>query len=174
MYQFAPFLMLLVRVKHHHNSQKIVSFSYISNLMALIKKTLKPCDQGKANYHVNKNKHNNTAKTKQRCSSPQTTQESMYIQKACNCIKKETLAQVLSGQFCEISKNPFFTEHLWTTASVNIIKIQLTFKGRIFCIVIIFYRIISSSYFHFQLQRTTLIEVLAILKLRCFKTKILV
>ena len=28
-------------------------------------------------------------------------------------IKKETLAQVFSCQFCEISKNTFFTEHIW-------------------------------------------------------------
>ena len=36
---------------------------------------------------------------------------------ACNFIKKETLAQVFSCKFCKISKNIFFTEHLWTTAS---------------------------------------------------------
>ena len=36
---------------------------------------------------------------------------------ACNFIKKETLAQVFSCDICEISKNTFFTEHLWTTAS---------------------------------------------------------
>ena len=35
----------------------------------------------------------------------------------CNFIKKETLAQVFSCEFCEISKNTFFTEHLRTTAS---------------------------------------------------------
>ena len=34
-------------------------------------------------------------------------------------IKKEILAQAFSCQFCEISKDPFFTEHLWTTASVR-------------------------------------------------------
>ena len=34
-----------------------------------------------------------------------------------NFIKKETLAQVFSYEFCEISKNTFFTKHLWTTAS---------------------------------------------------------
>ena len=27
------------------------------------------------------------------------------------------VAQVLSCEFCEISKNTFFTEHLWTTVS---------------------------------------------------------
>ena len=36
---------------------------------------------------------------------------------ACNFSKKETLAQVFSCEFCEISKNTFFTEHLWATAS---------------------------------------------------------
>ena len=36
---------------------------------------------------------------------------------ACNFIKKEILAQVFSREFCKISKNTFFTEHLWTTAS---------------------------------------------------------
>ena len=36
---------------------------------------------------------------------------------ACNFIKKETRAQVFSSEFCEISKNTFFTEHLWATAS---------------------------------------------------------
>ena len=32
---------------------------------------------------------------------------------ACNFIKKETLARVFSFEFCGISKNTFFTEHLW-------------------------------------------------------------
>ena len=37
---------------------------------------------------------------------------------ACNFIKKETLAQVFSYEFCQISKNTFFTEHLRATASI--------------------------------------------------------
>ena len=37
--------------------------------------------------------------------------------KACNFIKKKTLAQVFSCEFCENSKNTFFTEHLWATTS---------------------------------------------------------
>ena len=32
---------------------------------------------------------------------------------------KEGLAQVFSCEFCEISRNIFFTEQLWTTASVG-------------------------------------------------------
>ena len=37
--------------------------------------------------------------------------------KACNFIKKETLAQVFSCEFYEVYKNVFFTEHVWATAS---------------------------------------------------------
>ena len=46
--------------------------------------------------------------------------QSLFLNKVevlCNFIK-ETLAQVFSRGFCEISKNTFFTEQLWTPASV--------------------------------------------------------
>ena len=47
--------------------------------------------------------------------------ESLFQQscrpEAWNFIKNETLPQVFSSEFCEISKNTFFTEHPWTTAS---------------------------------------------------------
>ena len=36
---------------------------------------------------------------------------------ACNFIKKETLAQEFSCEFYNISKNSFFTEHLWVAAT---------------------------------------------------------
>ena len=45
---------------------------------------------------------------------------------ACNFIKKETLAQVFSCEFCEISKNIFFAEHIWTTASNKVNHIHKT------------------------------------------------
>ena len=35
----------------------------------------------------------------------------------CNSFEKKTLAQVISREFCKISKSIFFTENLWTTAS---------------------------------------------------------
>ena len=35
----------------------------------------------------------------------------------CNFIKRETLAQLFSYEFCEIFKNNFFTEQLRVTAS---------------------------------------------------------
>ena len=35
----------------------------------------------------------------------------------CNFIKKETLAQVFSSEFCELFKFIFFTEHLRADAS---------------------------------------------------------
>ena len=37
----------------------------------------------------------------------------------CNLIKKETLAQVFSCEFCEIFKNTYFTEHFWKTVSIT-------------------------------------------------------
>ena len=43
--------------------------------------------------------------------------QGLFLIEACNFIKKETLAQVFSREFCEISKNTFFTEHLYRTAS---------------------------------------------------------
>ena len=42
--------------------------------------------------------------------------------KACNFIKKETLAQVFSCEFREIFKNIFFIEHLRETTSENILN----------------------------------------------------
>ena len=39
------------------------------------------------------------------------------LQLACNFIKKGTLTQVFSCEFCEIFKNTFSAEHLRTTAS---------------------------------------------------------
>ena len=49
---------------------------------------------------------------------------------ACSFIKKETLAQVFSCEFCEISKNTFFTEHLWATASVLSVGFSLGYHKR--------------------------------------------
>ena len=42
---------------------------------------------------------------------------------------KKALAQVFSCEFCEISKNNFFTEHLWTTASEFVTE-MLIFRSR--------------------------------------------
>ena len=47
----------------------------------------------------------------------------------CNFIKKE--AQVFSCEFCEISKNTFFTEHLLT--SVSVISLLLIWKQQRLC-----------------------------------------
>ena len=43
--------------------------------------------------------------------------ESLFSASACNFIKKETLVQVFSCEFCEIFMNIYFEEHLGTTAS---------------------------------------------------------
>ena len=38
----------------------------------------------------------------------------------CNFIKKQTLTQAFSCEFCEIFKNIFFVEHFWVTASFQV------------------------------------------------------
>ena len=47
-------------------------------------------------------------------------------------IKKESVAQVFSCEFCEISKNNIFTEHFRTTASVTLSTV-------VFCIFVLHY-----------------------------------
>ena len=46
--------------------------------------------------------------------------------KACNFIKKETLAQVFSCKFCKISKNTFFIEHLSVAAFGKCFPVNLS------------------------------------------------
>ena len=43
-------------------------------------------------------------------------------------LAKETLAQVFSCEFCEISKNAFFTEQLWPLLLNKILKFTFTFE----------------------------------------------
>ena len=50
----------------------------------------------------------------QRCS----VKKVLHEHKACNFIKKETLAQVFSCEFCEISKKTFFYRTHLVAASV--------------------------------------------------------
>ena len=65
---------------------------------------------------------------------PQNSQENTRVRvshlqlKSCNFIKIESLAQVFSSEFCEISKNTFFTKTPPVTASIkayNFTKIRL-------------------------------------------------
>ena len=45
------------------------------------------------------------------------SKNSQETPEACNFIKKETLAQVFSFEFCKIFKYFLFTEPLWTSVS---------------------------------------------------------
>ena len=44
-------------------------------------------------------------------------------QRPATLLKKEALAQAFSYEFCKISKNTFFTEHLWATALSGIMTL---------------------------------------------------
>ena len=70
----------------------------------------------------------------------QNSQENTYVRisfliklqaQVCNFIKKETPAKMFSYEFCGISKNTFFTEHLWTTASEVLLIICNNFVNSI-------------------------------------------
>ena len=52
--------------------------------------------------------------------------QSLFFNKV--AIKKETLSQVFFCDFCEISRNTFFQNTLWTTASVYIKNVEPTTK----------------------------------------------
>ena len=54
---------------------------------------------------------------------------------ACNFIKKDTLAQVFSCEFCEIFKNTFFTEYIWMTASDDL-KNEIIETERIYLFIL--------------------------------------
>ena len=77
-------------------------------------------------HYKSNNIHNTPNRSShQRCSvkkgvlrNSQNSQENTCA-RVCNFIEKETLAQVFSSEFCEISENTFFTEHVWATASVQ-------------------------------------------------------
>ena len=91
-------------------------------------------------------------------------------------IKKETLAQVFSCEFCEISKNIFFTEHLRATASVSslyvfclkhsplliwdIIQLPGAYCERLFVVALL----IASNYWLFYLSKS-------LTKISCAKAK---
>ena len=73
-------------------------------------------------YHIDRRPRKGSRSSHRRCSIregvvPGSLFKWSYRLKACNFIKKEALAQLLSCEYCEISKNTFFTEHLWAAAS---------------------------------------------------------
>ena len=63
--------------------------------------------------------------------------QSLFFNKACNFIKKETLAQVFSCEFCEISRNTFLHRTLLVAASAFLSLAQsmlifLSFRSLLF------------------------------------------
>ena len=54
--------------------------------------------------------------------------------------RTKALAQVFSGEICEISKITFFTEHLWVTASESMIFNGYNLKSGILVFIFTWYR----------------------------------
>ena len=106
--------------------------------------------------------HIRIANQKSNCAEPVTIgvlQENVFLEISQNsqentCARvfllRETLGQVFSFEFCEISKNTVFTEHVWTTAS-NCDEMELANKKRVHLLYCNFYfdrRIFSTFVFH--------------------------
>ena len=53
-------------------------------------------------------------------------QSCLFSLRPATSLKKETLAQVFSSEFWEISENTFFTEQLWMAASEERIIVSVT------------------------------------------------
>ena len=66
-----------------------------------------------------------------------------------NFTEKETLVQVFSGEFCEISKNTFFTEHLWTAATkINTVILNTSIKNYIRTILRAIFFLNATIFYH--------------------------
>ena len=66
-----------------------------------------------------------------------------------NFTKKETLVQVFSGEFCEISNNTFFTEHLWTAATkINTVILNTSIKNYIRTILRTIFFLNATIFYH--------------------------
>ena len=83
------------------NFDPLVGFNL--NVLIKSKAVVQRCSVKKVLLEISQNSRENTCARVSPVPEPQ----------ACNVIKKETLAQVFSCEFCEISKNIFFIEHLW-------------------------------------------------------------
>ena len=80
---------------------------------------------------------------------------------AYNFIKTETLAQVFSCEFCEISKNNFFTEHLQTTTSVHtpLLRELLKIKSMMKRFLLAHFQATFHFYFHTPIRNRRFSDV---------------
>ena len=114
------FLIRNVRIKTEVAFQRCSYKNVNVNLLYIFRAPFSPCQDRSSHQRCSMKKGvlGNFAKFtgKQLC-------QSLFFNKvaglACNFTKKETPAQLFSCEFCDISKNTFFTEHPWRTASVK-------------------------------------------------------
>ena len=68
--------------------------------------------------------------------------------RACSFVKRETLAQVFSCEFCEVFKDTFFTKHLRVTAYVTFPFSSGSFLYSLQVTLIIDWKWLIFTYFH--------------------------
>ena len=84
-------------------------------LLITAEAVLQRCSVKKVSLEISQNSPENTC-----------TRTSFLIKlQAYNFIEKETLVQMFSCEFCEISKNIFFAEHLWRTTAETFFRCQI-------------------------------------------------
>ena len=84
-------------------------YSHIGFSVFLSEAVVQRCSVKTVVLEISQNSQENTC----------TTVSSLIKLHSWNFIKKETLEQVFSCDFCEISKSIVFTEHLWASASIK-------------------------------------------------------
>ena len=90
--------------------------SLLAHRLIFIRGNHRRCSIKKVSLEISQNSQENTC-----------ARESFLM--ACNFIKKDSLGQLFSCGFCQISKNTFFIEHLRTTASVSCLQKRNDFSN---------------------------------------------
>ena len=124
------FHIIFYPVSQAEKLQRFISFVYILTTISFVNNEFLELLYFKTLF-ITAQKHIQSRNSHWRCSMKkvlleilQNSQENACVRVSflIKLIKKETLAQVLSCEFCEISKNTFLTEHIWTTASVRFLS----------------------------------------------------
>ena len=101
-----------------HDKLKYIKYVKVNQTQISLRNLLRTICARK--FEIDRNSHHRCSVKKIFLENSQNSQENTCARvsfliklQACHFIRKQTLAQVFSCEFCEFSKNTFFTEHLW-------------------------------------------------------------
>ena len=111
---------MLVQQGRHNIVQIIFFINVVPQPQANISQVISLCNAGlDRNSHRRSSVKNRVIRNFTKFTENICTRVSFFA-KACNFIKKDTLAQSFSCELCDISKTTFFTEHIWAAASAQV------------------------------------------------------